>query len=211
LIWVVLGAPFLGREAQARSCRPSLLPNGARFNCSNCHVNPRGGGTRNPFGQAVNQAVGGSSSCSRVFWTPALAALDSDGDGLTNGAELGDPAGTWRSGQPNPGDPSRVTNPGVRDAPPPEAAFVRGDVNADGRLSVTDAIVFLNSMREGGASLACADAADADADGDADVTDAVWTLTFLFQGGPTPRPPFPGCASARLELGCDEFPPCSGL
>ena len=41
-----------------------------------------------------------------------MAKLDSDGDGKTNGQELGDPNGVWRSGQPNPGVLSSVTNPG---------------------------------------------------------------------------------------------------
>lgn len=44
-------------------------------------------------------------------WTVALAAMDSDGDGYTNGAELLDPEGDWSEGEPDPGDPEDVTNP----------------------------------------------------------------------------------------------------
>ena len=32
----------------------------------------------------------------------------SDGDGFTNGQELQDPDGTWSTGNPNPGDVSKV-------------------------------------------------------------------------------------------------------
>ena len=42
----------------------------------------------------------------RFAWTEALCKMDSDGDGLTNGEELGDPHCLWRPGLL----PSRVTN-----------------------------------------------------------------------------------------------------
>jgi hypothetical protein len=34
---------------------------------------------------------------------------------LTNGEELLDPTGDWREGDPDPGDPADVTNPGDSD------------------------------------------------------------------------------------------------
>jgi hypothetical protein len=64
------------------------------------------------------QAIVVSSSCQTVFWSPDLAARDSDGDGRTNGEELLDPAGAWKRGDPNPGDPGIVTRPGSADPPP---------------------------------------------------------------------------------------------
>lgn len=42
----------------------------------------------NPFGQAWRD--------SNFIWTRALCEMDSDGDGLTNGQELGDPCCLWR-------------------------------------------------------------------------------------------------------------------
>lgn len=72
------------------------VPNGAVHSCNTCHYS-------GAFGEDFHAAGD--------RWTAALAALDSDGDGVTNGAELGDPYGAWSVGRPDPGDPFRVTNP----------------------------------------------------------------------------------------------------
>ncbi len=101
-----------GPVVLARTCRVNLVPNGRKFMCLTCHVGSSGG-VRNLFGDAVSLIVGGSSSCSLQFWGPALAVEDSDGDGLTNGEELGDPAGAWKPGDPAPGDPALLTQPGA--------------------------------------------------------------------------------------------------
>ena len=98
----------LSLTAHARNFRVSRIPNGAVASCSNCHVNPAGGGTRTAFGAAVNTAIGGVST-DVAFWTAAFAALDSDGDGRTNGVELRDPDGDLI-----PIDAIGVTNPGNR-------------------------------------------------------------------------------------------------
>ncbi len=90
----------------ARDFRVNQLPNGSRLGCVACHVSPAGGGARNAFGQAVSAAIGGSPAAV-PFWSPALAALDSDNDGFCNGQEVGDPDG---DGAPLPG--ATVTSPG---------------------------------------------------------------------------------------------------
>ncbi|UCE28017.1 MAG: hypothetical protein JSW52_04490 [Candidatus Coatesbacteria bacterium] len=73
-----------------------FVPNGAVNSCNTCHYS---GAFADDFREAGGQ------------WTAALAALDSNGDGASNGAELGDPFGSWAVGRPDPGDPFRVTNP----------------------------------------------------------------------------------------------------
>ncbi|XP_052220100.1 uncharacterized protein LOC127837211 isoform X7 [Dreissena polymorpha] len=68
------------------------------------HENPGGAGTRNPFGKdfAVNKQV----------WDAAFCRKDSDGDGRTNGEELGDPNCVWTKGSA-PQDTTGITHPGV--------------------------------------------------------------------------------------------------
>jgi len=105
---------FTTNGVMARSFRVDMIPNGNKFSCANCHINPAGGGTRNAFGKAVEQLV--TPGAATPFWGLALATLDSDGDGVTNGAELQDPNGTWQPGDAQPGVLSKVTNPGVKDA-----------------------------------------------------------------------------------------------
>ncbi|XP_063446633.1 DBH-like monooxygenase protein 1 [Mytilus trossulus] len=68
------------------------------------HNNPLGGGSRNQFGLDFKTA--GSS------WTPELCRKDSDGDGRTNGEELGDPECVWKRGS-FPSRLSDITHPGV--------------------------------------------------------------------------------------------------
>ncbi|MGE3311501.1 MAG: CHRD domain-containing protein [Limisphaerales bacterium] len=133
-IWLaLLGVPLL---ASARDFRVSRLPNGATFSCANCHVSQFGGGARNPFGQAVEAIVRGPANV--AFWSSTLAALDSDGDGTANGAELGDPEG---DGQATPG--ARVTNPGNAASRPPDNAAPQVNVEApaDGTAVTAPAVV----------------------------------------------------------------------
>jgi hypothetical protein len=92
----------------SQSFRVTQIPNGGINSCQNCHISALGGGTRNSFGQAVEN--GFLNFQGNVQWGPQLAALDSDGDGFSNGVELQDPNGTWTGG--STGDPSKVTNPG---------------------------------------------------------------------------------------------------
>ena len=95
----------------ARSPRTGQVPNGNVKACFTCHVTP--GGPRNAFGQEIEaNHLSTPGAAGTVQWSPALAALDSDGDGFSNGVELQDPEGTWTAGQPFPGDPTLVTNPG---------------------------------------------------------------------------------------------------
>lgn len=185
-------------DAHARSFRPSMLPNGSVNSCSNCHFNRGGGGRRNPFGEAVQALV--TPGGRQVFWGPDLAALDSDGDGVSNGEELGDPEGQWVAGDPAPGNPARVTNPGdPEDRPEPEPApaaqFRRGDFNSDGQVNITDPISTLSFLFAGIGSPSCLKAVDTNGDGSVNIADATFSLNFLFSGGPAPPAPFPECGT----------------
>jgi hypothetical protein len=118
---VMLGVALslsLASSAQARPARINQIPNGTINSCANCHINPAGGGPRNPFGTTIETSflsVPGSTGV--VLWGPALAALDSDSDGRSNGLELQDPAGAWVQNTPAPGNPALVTLPGTFNAP----------------------------------------------------------------------------------------------
>eukprot|EP00117_Sycon_ciliatum_P005020 scpid51565/ scgid9140/ Dopamine beta-hydroxylase; Dopamine beta-monooxygenase; Soluble dopamine beta-hydroxylase len=69
------------------------------------HLQEQGGGPRNVFGEAFDQAG--------KKWTKALCQMDSDGDGQTNGAELGDPNCVWTKGA-TPFRTTALTHPGFK-------------------------------------------------------------------------------------------------
>lgn len=116
----------------SRGFRVSKIPNGSKNQCANCHIDPFGGGMRNAFGQAVESRV--TPNGTEDFWNPALASLDSDGDGFTNGQELGDPTGSWTTGQSNPGTFSAVSNPGDFNSTPPATDVAETFVPTNYRL-----------------------------------------------------------------------------
>jgi hypothetical protein len=95
---------------------------------------------------------------------------------------------------------------GIVGGPDGDGWFVRGDVDRDERISITDAVdvlLWLFAIVPG--LEVCEDAADANDDGDANVTDAVRILTFLFGGGPAPPAPgpvTPGPDPTPDGLGC---------
>lgn len=113
LVLIAAGLLAAGSRVEARAQRVGQIPNGGVSGCANCHVSAAGGGPRNLFGQMVEAdfltSVGFSG---RVQWGPELAKLDADGDGFTNGEELGDPEGLWKAGDADPGEATAITLPG---------------------------------------------------------------------------------------------------
>ncbi len=110
LLLTLCAASLMLSDAQARGFRGGMVPN-AVDGCNTCHTT--GGGTpRNAFGVAVEELVSPGAGGDEVFWGPELAALDSDGDGFTNGEELGDPDGTWQAGDDAPGVSEDLGHPG---------------------------------------------------------------------------------------------------
>jgi len=80
-------------------------------------------------------------------------------------------------------------------------AFVRGDANGDGVVSLADVCRVLGFLFEDRGSLPCPDAADMNDDGVLNISDAVLVLRWLFGGtGDTAR-----CARDATN---DDLPPC---
>jgi virginiamycin B lyase len=91
-----------------------------------------------------------------------------------------------------------------------DTLFIRGDVNADGGLDVSDPVSALLHLFAGGTAPDCLDSADVDDDGTVTLSDAVGLLGYLFTAGERPRPPFPSCGPDPTadSLACQSFP-CS--
>ena len=101
--------------AVAHATHQTAIPNGDKVVRNGVawpgvgHMVAGGGGLQNAFGIAF--AAAGHT------WTNALCIADTDGDGITNGAELGDPGCVWTPGS----IPERVvdiTHPGFADSQP---------------------------------------------------------------------------------------------
>lgn len=95
--------------AEAHPGYVGSIPNGfkvkgARHPLAIGHVNQNGGGARNQFGTDFHN--------NQYKWTKTLCRMDSDGDGATNGEELGDPECVWKKGK-TPSRTSEITHPGI--------------------------------------------------------------------------------------------------
>jgi len=81
------------------------------------------------------------------------------------------------------GDSDAGTGQDRRDYP---SVFIRGDVNLDHRLDVSDVLVLVGGLTQG-LELPCDDASDVNDDGRIDFTDAIQLVRYLYaeEGRPT--------------------------
>lgn len=100
----------VGRSAYALPAFGNQIP--AQTNsCFTCHISTSAPQTWNDFGLQVRANLNGGSP----DWA-AVCDLDADGDGASNGAELGDPDCTWAFGDPGR---TAVSNPADANSLPP--------------------------------------------------------------------------------------------
>lgn len=93
---------------------------------------------------------------------------------------------------------------------PQGTQFIRGDVNSDGTMNISDAVFSLVCQFAEGPKPDCLKAADLDDDGQLDLGDPVYGLNYLFADGPEPPPPFGGCGDDPTadSLGCVKYVYC---
>ena len=90
-----------------------------------------------------------------------------------------------------------------------ETQFIRGDVNGDSGIDISDAITVLGYLFTGG-SIDCEKAADSNDDGAVNVADGIQILGYLFSGTGDPPAPFPDCGGDPTvdSLGCEMHGGC---
>jgi len=93
-------------SVEAFSSYKAKIPNGSTMGAVG-HQALNGGNARNAFGNAF-------AGAGRA-WTTSLCQADSDGDGMTNGYELGDPCCVWSQGAAdwNGKRTTGLTQPGI--------------------------------------------------------------------------------------------------
>ena len=89
-----------------------------------------------------------------------------------------------------------------------EGVFRRGDVDLNGQLQITDAVVSLNWLFLDGPSLRCPDAADTDDDGRINIGDIVRFLNHLFLNGQLGGNDDLGCVRDNTP---DALPACDAV
>ena len=88
--------------------------------------------------------------------------------------------------------------------PGPEPVFRRGDVDGNGKLEITDAILNLDFQFIGNYVPRCKDAHDFDDNGRIEITDSIANLQHQFVGGQGPAPP--GMKSCGKDPSDDTLP-----
>ncbi len=92
--------------------------------------------------------------------------------------------------------PGLVSIPGVK--------FLRGDLDGNGSIDITDAQIILNWLFLAGRRPECFAGADVNDSREINIADPIYELNFLFNGGQPPPRPFPECGEAPLYLPCKD-------
>jgi len=125
LFFAAVVVSFALVTSSASANYPGSIPNGFSSpgvgRCGICHVSSAGGGTRTAFGMDFESASGG------LVWSRWLAQRDSDGDGWTNGQELGDPFARW----PGLAATAYRSNPGAAGSEPGDFSLCSATANND--------------------------------------------------------------------------------
>jgi hypothetical protein len=114
------------------------------------HIDCRGGNFADPAGTILN-AFGKAFRDAGRQWTTELCFQDSDGDGKTNGEELGDPCCVWSPTSPSLVDSDyRISHPGhaedVTDSQGPTAAECKALQESQGAAAAFDKQAFVDSL-----------------------------------------------------------------
>jgi hypothetical protein len=152
-----------------------------------------------PFGRLrVSTPVGSEDSSVRLYYEDGFRSAS--GMSVSNVATF--------SGASIVPELGSVTLP-VRSTPP--VPFKLGDLNADAKQDISDAIFGLGYLFLGGPRPTCLKSADMNGDNGVDISDPVFLLRFLFLHETSPREPYRDCGLDPLttRLPCAEFPPCA--
>jgi hypothetical protein len=128
ILVVLVGVGVPPAPTQARTSYTTHIPNGAEFGCGICH-------DQEPLLNNFGWDTGLTLPMGRVEWS-LIWNLDSDGDGQTNGFELGDPCGNWVRGGEDPEREDDLSDPSLADAmvpseiPEPECPSADDDDSA---------------------------------------------------------------------------------
>ncbi len=91
--------------------------------------------------------------------------------------------------------------------------FNRGDVDSNGKVELTDAILTIEYSLLGVYVPTCISSGDGNDDGKVDISDTVYLLSYIFRGTAEPPAPFNSCKPDPTpdQLPCDSFESCPQL
>lgn len=157
-IVIVVVTFFCAPQASAREYYVPRVPNGdagsrsdSGFKCEHLgHDRCEHGSPRNPFGKDF-EFIG------KLQWTKELCEQDSDGDGLTNGEELGDPCCLWTVDEQNPRGfrTTGLSHPGDKDSVADKANAVCPKQTASDQSAASETSSSPSKSKEDNKSASC--------------------------------------------------------